>query len=238
MTQDQSEIAFPKFLLTNDDGYPAPGLAALRRAIGYLEGSSLVVAPAQAVSGCGHAVTTHAKIHSKAEPEGGYSVEGTPADCVRLALYRFSPQARWVISGINAGGNLGVDLFHSGTVAAVREAVFHGRKGVAISHYIARNHPINWEQAASWASVVIGELIQKDLPENTFWNVNLPCLEANAAMPEVVYCPWDRSPLPLDYRFDANSAEYSGVYHQRPRVEGADVSVCFGGRIAVSLVHL
>ena len=238
MTQNQPEIQFPKFLLTNDDGYGAPGLIALGTAVARLGGSSLVVAPAHAVSGCGHAVTTHAPITSKAEPAGGFSVEGTPADCVRLALFRFATNSEWVISGINAGGNLGVDLFHSGTVAAVREAVFHGRKGIAISHYIAKNHLINWEMAAGWASVVIADLICRDVPANSFWNVNLPCLPNDSAMPEVVHCQWDRSPLPLDYLFDANSAAYSGIYHQRPRVEGSDVSVCFGGRIAVSLIRL
>lgn len=237
MTQNPLEIQFPKFLLTNDDGYGAPGLEALRRAMGQIHGESIVVAPAQPVSGCGHSVTTHATIVSKAEAAGGYSVDGTPADCVRLALFRFAGEAEWVISGINAGGNLGVDLFHSGTVAAVREAVFHGKKGIALSHYIAKNHVINWDLVSAWAAVVIQDLLGRELPDHSFWNVNFPCLPVGSPMPEVVMCPWDRSPLPLDYLFDANSAAYSGIYHQRPRVEGADVSVCFGGRIAVSLVR-
>ena len=224
--------------MTNDDGYGAPGLVALQGAVRRLELDFEVVAPSGPVSGCGHAVTTHQKIQSRPEPAGGWSVDGMPADCVRLGLHRFVPQATWVISGINAGGNLGVDIFHSGTVAAVREAVFHGRKGIAFSHYIAKNHTICWPQAEIWASVVLKDLLGRDLPPNAFWNVNLPCLAEDAPMPEVVHCPWDRSPLPLDYLYDANSAYYNGVYHQRPRVEGADVSVCFGGRIAVSLVRL
>lgn len=226
------------FLLTNDDGYHAPGLAALKKAIHALDLPFTVVAPASAVSGCGHAVTTHQKFEARPEELGGWSVEGTPADCVRLALHQKLPGAEWVVSGINAGGNLGVDIYHSGTVAAIREAVFHGRKGIAISHYIARNHVIDWDQAARWASVIIADLLKRDLPPQAFWNVNLPCLAADAPMPEMVDCPWDRSPLPLDYLYDANSAYYNGVYHQRPRVDGADVSVCFGGRIAVTKVVL
>jgi 5'-nucleotidase len=198
----------------------------------------LVVAPAEAVSGCGHSVTTHKPIRSHEEIQGGFSIEGTPADCVRMAISRLLPDFQWVVSGINAGGNLGVDIFHSGTVAAVREAVFHQKKGIAISHYIAKGHQINWLQASQWAEIVIRKLLSRDLPANAFWNVNLPCLPDNSPMPEIVDCDWDRSPLPLDYLYDANSAAYNGVYYSRKRVEGSDVSVCFGGKISVSLVQL
>ena len=238
MSQVQSNQTVPPFILTNDDGYHAPGMAALRDSVSRLNAKFLVVAPAEAVSGCGHTVTTHAKIISSPEDKGGWSVAGTPADCSRLAIHQYAKSSQWILSGINAGGNLGVDIFHSGTVAAVREAVFHGRKGIAISHYIAKNHSIDWDQASQWTSVVLKVLLNRDLPENTFWNVNLPCLPQGSPIPELVDCPWDRSPLPLDYLYDANSAAYSGIYHNRPRVIGADVDVCFGGRIAISLVHI
>lgn len=228
----------PFFLITNDDGYHAPGIRALRDSMSKISDNCLVVAPAEAVSGCGHSVTTHKPILSHEEKQGGFSIEGTPADCVRMALSRHLPDFQWVVSGINAGGNLGVDIFHSGTVAAVREAVFHQKKGIAISHYIAKGHQINWLQASKWAEVVIRKLLLRDLPANAFWNVNLPCLPSDSPMPEMVDCPWDRSPLPLDYLYDANSAAYNGLYHSRKRVEGSDVSICFGGRISVSLVQL
>jgi 5'-nucleotidase len=238
MSQVQSDNNIPPFILTNDDGYQAPGMAALKDSVSHLPAQFLVVAPAEAVSGCGHTVTTHSKIVSKAEDQRGWSVAGTPADCSRLAIHQYATTSQWILSGINAGGNLGVDIFHSGTVAAVREAVFHGRKGIAISHYIAKNHAIDWNQAALWTTSILKILLERDLPENAFWNVNLPCLPQGSPMPELVDCPWDRSPLPLDYLYDANSAAYNGVYHNRPRVKGADVDVCFGGRIAISLVHI
>jgi len=228
----------PPFILTNDDGYFAPGIAALRVAVERLGIDHRVVAPSDAVSGCGHAVTTHAPLRSTPEPAGGWSVSGTPADCVRLALHSFVPSANWVLSGINAGGNLGVDLFHSGTVAAVREAVFHGQKGIALSHYIARDYRIDWNRTAEWAAQLLPLLMARELPPNAFWNVNFPCIPPDRPMPEIVFCPWDRSPLPLRYRFEAEEASYDGVYHERPRKPGHDVSVCFGGQIAVSLVEL
>jgi len=224
-------------VLTNDDGYDAPGLAALRRAVEGL-GPARVVAPMAAESGCGHRVTTHQHLDA-AEHEGGVvAVSGTPADCVRLALHHLAADASWVLSGINAGGNLGVDVFHSGTVAAVREAVIHGVPGIAVSHYIARGRTIDWERAARWARPVLEDLLARPWRPGTFWNVNLPHPGPDAPDPEVVFCPLDPSPLPLHFEVEAGRALYRGDYQNRPRIEGADVASCFGGRIAVSLVRL
>src|SRR4051812_33752156 len=104
-------------LLTNDDGIDAPGLAALEVAAEGL-GARSVVAPFGPYSGCSHAITTHAPVTIGRRGPGRVAVEGTPADCVRLALDHLVPGFDWVLSGINAGGNLGTDVFHSGTVAA------------------------------------------------------------------------------------------------------------------------
>ncbi len=133
-------------VLTNDDGIDAPGLDALREAVSGL-GHVMAVAPAGPQSGCGHAVTTHRPIWHEARGLGQFAVEGTPADCVRLALHHLAPEASWFLSGINAGGNLGVDVYHSGTVAGAREAVLHGRPAIAVSQYIAKGRPIDWEAA-------------------------------------------------------------------------------------------
>src|ERR1700734_3879163 len=114
------------FLLTNDDGIHAPGLAALERVIQALPGVTVTVfAPAAEQSQCGHRVTTREQFRVTRQAERRYSVEGTPADCVRAALYGFAIRPDFVISGINAGGNMGQDLYISGTVAAAREAAFH-----------------------------------------------------------------------------------------------------------------
>src|SRR5437764_14701467 len=125
-----------KLLLTNDDGIDAPGLAALLAAARPL-GEPVLVAPLAAHSGCSHRVTTDGPIRVEHRP-AGFAVEGTPADCVRVALHDIVRDAAWVLSGINAGGNLGADVYISGTVAAVREAVLHGYPGVAVSQYRKR----------------------------------------------------------------------------------------------------
>src|SRR4051794_1097407 len=107
-------------LLTNDDGIEAPGLAALYAAAEG-PGARWVVAPTGHYSGCGHVVTTHAPVTIVRQGRDRFGVDGTPADCVRMALHHLEPGLSWVLSGINAGGNLGTDTHHSGTVAAVRE---------------------------------------------------------------------------------------------------------------------
>lgn len=224
-------------LITNDDGIDAPGIAALRRAARSL-GTGIVVAPDGPYSGCGHAVTTHQPIPYTRRDESSLAVRGTPADCVRLGLNHLAPGVGWVLSGINAGGNLGVDLFHSGTVAAVREAVIHGRPGIAVSHYIARGRAIDWDRAAAWTERVLRALLARPWEPGTFWNVNLPHPGPEAPDPRVVFCPADPSPLPLDFRLDGDSATYCGDYQSRERRPGSDVAVCFGGDIAVSLVRM
>jgi 5'-nucleotidase len=224
-------------LLTNDDGVDAPGLGALREAAEGL-GLIRVVAPCGPLSGCGHRVTTHEPIVASRRGEGDYAVDGTPGDCVRLALHHLVPDVSWVLSGINAGGNLGVDVYHSGTVAAVREAVIHGRPGIALSQYIARGRPIDWPAAARRARVVLRRLLELPWEPGTFWNVNLPHLEPGAAEPEIVFCPLDPSPLPLNYRVEGDQAHYCGVYQERARRPRRDVDVCFRGQIAVTLIRM
>jgi 5'-nucleotidase len=226
-----------KFLLTNDDGIEAPGLAALGAAAGRL-GEPVVVAPLDAVSGCSHRVTTHQPLRVTQPRVGHYAVDGTPADCVRVALHGVAPDAAWVLSGINAGGNLGADVWHSGTVAAVREAVLHGWPGVALSHYHRKGRPIDWKRASAWVLPVLRDLLARPPERGTFWNVNLPHLEPGAPDPEVVFCRLDPTPLPLSFRREGDLYHYDGDYHARGREKGTDVDVCFAGRIAVSRIAL
>lgn len=224
-------------ILTNDDGVDAPGIAALFKAAEGL-GRRHVIAPEGPQSGCGHAVTTSNAIRVEARGTDRVAVHGTPADCVRLGIHHLAPGTSWVLSGVNAGGNLGVDVHHSGTVAAVREAVIHGVPGIAVSHYIARGRTIDWESAARWTARVLEELLDRPWIPGTFWNVNLPHLEPDAPDPEIVFCAVDPSPLPLSFRVEADSAKYDGVYHARARVPNGDIDVCFRGQIAVSRVRL
>src|SRR5262245_18020009 len=123
-----------KILLTNDDGIDAPGIVTLHQ-IATQFGDSVIVAPHVALSGCSHQVTTDRPIRVTTLANNRHSIDGTSSDCVRIGLLQFATDVDWVLSGINDGGNMGVDVFMSGTVAAAREATLLGKKAVAISQY-------------------------------------------------------------------------------------------------------
>jgi 5'-nucleotidase len=233
MVQDVS----PVLIVTNDDGADEPGLAALVRAAeGF--GRRRVVAPSGPQSSCSHAVTTNRPIHVEHRADDGIAIDGTPADCVRLALHHFEPSASWVLSGINAGGNLGTDIHLSGTVAAVREAALHGVPGIAFSHYLARGRRPDWHRAEAWARRVLEVLLRQAPEPGTFWNVNFPHPPPGGREPQVVSCPVDRSPLPVRYEVEGDAVVFVGDYHARPRVARSDIDVCFGGDIAVSRIRV
>lgn len=222
-------------ILTNDDGIDAPGIWALQAAI---DGKGMIVAPTEQLSGCGHQVTTRRPLQLLQQSETAYAVDGTPADCTRLALTQLFSDVKWVLSGINAGGNLGVDVYISGTVAAVREAAMHGVRGIAISHWIKRPLAIDWELATRWTVRVLEELLNRPLATGCYWNVNLPHLEPGSAEPEIVFCEASTQPLPVDYRVEGNVYHYQGEYAKRDRVPGTDVDICFSGNIAVTQLKL
>ena len=227
-----------KFLVSNDDGIEAPGIQALLAAARTL-GDPVVVAPAGPQSGVSHAVTYEGPVRIEPRGENRFAIHGTPADCTRLGLLRLVPEAKWILSGINHGGNLGADVYYSGTVAAVREAVLHGWPGVAVSHYHHKGMEFDWERVTPWVARVLAEVLSKPTEPGLFYNVNLPHLAPGVPDPEIVFCPLDPHPLPLSYRHEENGElYYDGNYHMRQRTPGADVDVCFGGRIAVTAIRL
>jgi 5'-nucleotidase len=225
-------------LLTNDDGIDAPGIRALQRAVSDLGEPSVIVAPQDHQSGCSHQVTTARDIIIERRSENEVAIAGMPADCTRIGVKYLYPDTRWVLSGINAGGNLGADIHISGTVAAVREAAYLRIPGIAISHFIQRGRTIDWHRAATMATMVLDKILRQPHAAGSFWNINLPHLEADAADPEIVFCSPCTQPLPTDYHLDETSIRYAGNYGLRERDPGADVDVCFSGNIAVTQIRL
>lgn len=227
------------FVLTNDDGIDAPGIwalqAALKLALGEL---GVIVAPQAHHSGCSHQVTSNRPIQVVQRAEQEYAIAGTPADCTRLALRHLCPEARFVLSGINAGGNLGADTYVSGTVAAVREATLHRVPGIAFSHFKQRGQAIDWDVAARLTVRVLEAVLRLPWKPGMFWNVNLPHLQPDAPDPELVFCTLCTQPLPNEFRIEGEAFIYSGEYPKRARDPGADVEVCFGGNIAITEIRL
>jgi 5'-nucleotidase len=126
----------------------------------------------------------------------------------------------------------------AGTVAAAREAVLHGWRAIALSHYHKKGRAIDWQRAAAWVRPILRRLKEQPQEAGVFWNVNLPHLEPGATDPEVVFCRLDPAPLPLSFRREGDSLHHDGDYHRRRRGSGTDIDVCFGGRIAVTRLTL
>lgn len=166
----------PCILLVNDDGIYAPGLAALRDALSGW-GDVTVVAPAMEQSGVGHAITyLHPLLAHKEYRQGeffGYRVEGSPADCVRLGILQLAPRRPDVVlSGINAGCNIGVNVLYSGTVAAAIEGAFFGITSIAVSQWI--DAPPDYEATARRAVRLAQRLYAESKTPGMLWNVNFP----------------------------------------------------------------
>ncbi len=166
----------PLFLITNDDGIHAPGLDALNRSLSQIA-EVMVVAPSIERSAVGHAITISEPLRVwEYEKNGeffGYAVNGTPADCVKIAYWVImdrKPDA--VISGINQGSNTGINTIYSGTVSAATEGAILGLPSFAIS--LANWYHPEFEYAGKFAKQLAQKLLQNKLPEGVYLNVNIP----------------------------------------------------------------
>ena len=167
-----------RILVTNDDGIMAPGLLALRRALAEL-GEVTVVAPTTPQSAVGHAITLTdpVRVHRVSLGDGavGWAVEGSPADCVKMALYELMPdRPDLVASGINLGANVGINVLYSGTVAAAIEAAFIGLPAMSVS--IEPAETVDFDGAARIARRLIDQTIARDPSRPALLNVNVPDL--------------------------------------------------------------
>jgi 5'-nucleotidase len=217
-------------LLTNDDGYGAPGLAALCALAGP---DAWVVAPRDPHSGCSHLTSMERPVAVEQVGERAYAVDGTPVDCVRVALKVLGLKPALVLSGINAGANLGHDVYLSGTVAAAREAAFFSVPSVAVSQYFLMESGIDWAASQAAAARALAEVLARPAPPGGFWNVNLPA--GGGVTATVRTCPRCIRPLPIEYRQENGVYAYQrGRYPLREQLEGTDVAACFSGDIAVT----
>ncbi|MCK6486072.1 MAG: 5'/3'-nucleotidase SurE [Phycisphaerae bacterium] len=167
-----------RILLTNDDGILAPGLAAMYRrltALGHVD----VVAPESGQSAAAHSITVRYPIMSRQVHVGGefhgYSVEGSPADCVKLAIHALlDAPPDLVVSGINAGENVGIHVLYSGTVAAAAEGALQGCRAIAVSLEYADE--LDFDRAAEHAIAVIRDVLDNGLAPGELVSINIPAL--------------------------------------------------------------
>lgn len=173
-------MAKPKILVTNDDGIFAPGIKALYDAMQEI-GDPYVVAPDSEQSAVGHAITIADPLRvQEVERDGrffGWAVNGTPADCVKLAskaLLDFQPDL--VVSGINRGSNAATNIIYSGTVSAATEGTMIGLPSIAFS--MATFRPVDLRPAQKIARQIASQVLRNGLPDDTLLNVNFPPVAA------------------------------------------------------------
>lgn len=163
-----------RILCTNDDGYLSPGLRVLAEAAHHI-GSVDVVAPDRERSASSHALTLHHPLRKRRAPDGATVIDGTPTDCVMLAVNEFLVERPGLcLSGVNAGPNMGEDVFYSGTVAAAMEAAIMRIPAVAISFASRRVEEVEGWQSA--LAELLGQIVERGIPAGEVLNVNLPPL--------------------------------------------------------------
>ena len=232
-----------RILLTNDDGVYAPGLAALERALRRL-GEVFVLAPLHEKSGVAHAMTFLTplqvrKVYVNDKP-WALTVDGTPADCVKLAVSAIMPEPPdLVVSGINGGLNAGVNVFYSGTLAAAVEGTFYGITSIAVS--LQYDESERYQRAADLAVGVIEKILEQETATGRLYNVNIPQKALQKERPEVKVVSVDRTQYWETYerRTDPVGRHYYWLtWHPEPRTaddnQMTDLTALAQGHIAVT----
>ena len=222
-------------LVTNDDGVHAAGLAALAAALDEL-GEVHVVAPEREQSACGHALTLHRPLRAQSVRERWHAVNGTPSDCVNMAVLGFLPERpALVVSGINHGSNLGDDVTYSGTVSAAMEGTLLGVPSIAVSLVDEGDLAV----AGRVAALVAARVLVEGMPRKTLLNVNVPAVPPRGVrltrLGHRVYLE-----KIVEQRDPRGRVHYwiGGGEAQWDRLEGTDMSAIHDGYVSVTPLHL
>lgn len=233
-----------KLLLTNDDGIFADGLHAAWGALKAAGHDITVCVPDRPRSACSHQITMHKPLRiKKVETKDGlaYTTNGTPADCVALALMHIlDGPPDLVVSGINLGPNLGDDVHYSGTVGGAMEAVLNDVRSVAMS-LVTHTDPL-WDAAARFCAEFVPHVPKLALPRDTFLNVNVPNLPQSEIKGVMVTSQGSRRYKGDLVRYEAPVVgEYfwrGGEVIDRAESDDADVLVVKKGFISVTPLHV
>jgi 5'-nucleotidase len=231
-----------RILLTNDDGWGTAGLRTLEKVAAQF-GEIVTVAPAAPQSGISHQLTFERPLNLVRRGPDSYELDGTPADCVRIALTQLPGRFDWVLSGINHGANLGSDIYVSGTVAAAREAWLQGNRAIAFSQFRSggMDRAFDWQPAEELTRKVFKMLFEAASGNGrSLVNVNLPDVSGRSTKIDEVavkWCQLDPNPLPTRFTLVDGGFMHSGVYRERTREAGCDIDLCFSGHVAITKLH-
>jgi 5'-nucleotidase len=234
-----------QIFLTNDDGIYAPGLAAMERELRRL-GDVCVVAPAVEQSGVGHSITFLSPLMAKEVFDGdkrrGWAVEGSPADCVKLGLAEFCPRRPdLLVSGVNGGLNLGINVLYSGTVAGATEGALCGIPSVAVSLEYDE-HP-RFDEAARIGVRLIEQILeQRDEDSHRLYNINVPTAAvrtpADVRVVPMASVPWAAE---FDRRVDPKGRRYywaTGITKITPGGELTDLEAWQLGYVTLTPLRI
>jgi 5'-nucleotidase len=217
-----------QILLTNDDGIYAPGLAAMQQALARL-GDVCVVAPAVEQSGVGHSITFLSPLMAKEVFDGerrrGWAIEGSPADCVKLAIAEFCPRTPdLVVSGINGGLNLGINVLYSGTVAGATEGALFHIPSIAVS--LEYDEHADFDRAAKLSVGLIEQILKReDAGDHLLYNINIPTVALQRPT-EVRVVPMATAPwaAEFDRRVDPKGRHYYWAMGTPPVQKGGELT--------------
>jgi 5'-nucleotidase len=228
----------PRILLTNDDGFNAPGLCALAEALADFAEVS-IVAPSREQSGAAQSLTLRQPIICNQIAQNHWAVDGTPADCVIVALHKLLPdRPDLVISGINHGANLGENVYYSGTVGAAREAALHHLPAIAIS-YCSKIPDANFVDSARIARSTAELVLKEGLPAEVLLSINVPQNWTG----EVVFSRQSKKITrnQLTEGKDPRGRSYFWLYEQRIDKgfePDTDYAAIFSGAVSITPLHL
>lgn len=228
-------------LVTNDDGVLSPGIQVLAKRLKELDDTVVIVAPDRERSAAGHSMTLHRPLLIEQIRENVYSVNGTPTDCVNIAVKGLLPEVpKLVVSGINKGPNLGDDVTYSGTVAGAIEARILGVPSFAVS-LVARSD-FRFADAAEVAAQIAKMVLEQGETEGTLLNVNVPNLPINELKGTAITRLGKRIYHQMTVeRVDPRGKKYYWIGGGEPdweREEGTDLDAVDRGLVSITPLHL
>ncbi|CAK0753719.1 broad specificity 5'(3')-nucleotidase and polyphosphatase [uncultured Gammaproteobacteria bacterium] len=243
-----AELSRARILLSNDDGIQAPGLAVLERIAHTLSDDVWVVAPETEQSGVSHSLTIHRPLRLRQLGERRFAVDGTPTDCVLMAINHILRDQRptLVLSGVNAGSNLGEDVTYSGTIAAAMEGCLLGVPSLALSQHVEPGTEPDWRMAEHWGAKVVRQAMAVAWPDNVLININFPVAGPTDDLTgprSVRVVRQGRRKLgdEIPQRFDPRGRPYYWIGAQRREDTSnpdTDIGVIMAGGIAVTPLYL
>ena len=230
-----------RILLTNDDGIDAPGLDLLERIASVLARELWVVAPEHDQSGVSHAVSLHHPIRATERGPRRWAVTGTPGDCVVMGLSHFMKETppQLLLSGVNRGGNLGIETVFSGTIGGAMTGMMLGVPSIALSQVWTDRANVRWETAAALGPGILRRLLEIGWSAGTCLSVNFPDLPADAAGPLTLARQGAGSVQGMDVeaRADPRGFDYYWVSFrrgERDQSPESDIEAVKAGRVVVT----